>query len=184
MEFLVAFLLPVLPTTRSKHLLRDNTIAEPIETDWLVRSPSTDLIQHFNSVYFLEPPKPAASAHFRSRSENFRTSWPARHAVGISTPAAFVHTLGSSRRAGFIRHGVCRLARRGIRCARLPSNFSSRMRNIEQIFFLSVAQYSDGAAHEGGTHARISTHHPNQVFNRTPFLSDIRQRREGYTHHA
>ena len=93
MEFLVAFLLPVLPTTRSKHLRRDNTIAEPIETDWLVRSPSTDLIQHFNSVYFLEPPKPAASAHFRSRSENFRTSWPARHEVGIRTPAAFVHTL-------------------------------------------------------------------------------------------
>jgi hypothetical protein len=98
--------------------------------------------------------------------------------------AAFVHTLGSSRRAGFIRHGVGRLARRCIWCAWLPSDFSSRMRNIEQIFFLSTAQYSDGAAHEGRTHARISTHHPNQVFNRTPFLSDMRQRREGYTHHA
>jgi hypothetical protein len=58
------------------------------------------------------------------------------------------------------------------------------MRNIEQIFFLSVAQYFDGAAHEGRTHARISTHHPNQVFNRTPFLSDMRQRHDRYTHHA
>jgi hypothetical protein len=58
------------------------------------------------------------------------------------------------------------------------------MRNIEQIFFLSAAQYSGGAAYEGSTHARISTHHSNQVSNRTPFLSYMRQRREDYTHHA
>jgi hypothetical protein len=58
------------------------------------------------------------------------------------------------------------------------------MRNIEQIFLSSAVQYPDGAAHEDTAHARISTHHPNQVSNRTPFLSYMRQRHEGYTHHA
>jgi hypothetical protein len=48
----------------------------------------------------------------------------------------------------------------------------------------AAAQYSGGAAHEGDTHERISPHHPNQVSNRAPFLSYMRQRHEGYTHHA
>jgi hypothetical protein len=37
---------------------------------------------------------------------------------------------------------------------------------------------------KGITLERISTPHPNQVSNRAPFLSYMRQRHEGYTHHA
>ena len=49
-----------------------------------------------------------------------------------------------------------------------------------QTRWLALAQACSSLAHEGSTHARIS----NEVSSRTPFLSFMRHRREGYTHHA